>query len=539
MRRRSRDGFRLRDRGEYSNAVSAIPEERRGTARYLQALAQHWPFIVGSIALAVATAAAYLQTAESRYEARADILVAAVSASDDAFVGIPVIRETGESRGVLTAAYFVRTPQVADAVRRRLRPPMSRDDLLGSVRVAPQQQSNIVTITAEAHSPGRAVAIANAFAEAVIAERTGVFQRELRRFIRRLESRLADLGRQDTSETRALADRLGVLRGLVGARDPTLRIASRAVPPKEQSWPRPVLSIAVAVLAGALLGIGIAIALELLSPLVLRDEDVLEQRLPLLARAPRTTLDLERYFTGGALAEDVTDAYRLARVNLATAVEGGGSSGTILVTSASHGEGKTTVAANLALVYAQAGFSVVLVDADVRRHQLTVALASKSQAAGLQTLLLEGPAEDAFTTVGGFGSQLRLVTAATGDGASIDVLQSSRVRAVVDELAAHADVVIFDSPPITEVADALRLATAVDAVVLVVRYGRSRRDRLADALLLLDQLGVRPAGIIAILRRRSRGRRAGRISNGRQMTPGETATGQTSRTRARSSARQS
>jgi capsular exopolysaccharide synthesis family protein len=519
--------------------VSAIPEERGGTARYLQALAQHWPFIVGSIALAVATAVAYVETGGSRYEARADILVAAVSAGDDAFVGIPVIRETGESRGVLTAAYFIRTPQVADAVRRRLRPSTSREDLLGSVRVAPQEQSNIVTITAEAPSPGRAVAIANAFAEAVIAERTAVFQRELRRFVRRLESRLADLGRQETGETRALADRLGVLRGLVGAPDPTLRIASRAVPPTEPSWPRPVLSIAVAVLAGALLGIGIAIALELLSPLVLRDEDVLEQRLPLLARAPRTTLkDLERYFTGGALAEDVTDAYRLARVNLATAVEGGGSSGTILVTSASRGEGKTTVAANLALVYAQAGFSVVLVDADVRRHQLTVALASKSQA-GLQTLLLEGPVENAFTAVRGFGSQLRLVTAAPGDGASIDLLQSSRVRAVVDELAAHADVVIFDSPPITEVADALRLATAVDAVVLVVRFGRSRRDRLADALLLLDQLGVRPAGIIAILRRRSRGRRAGRISNGRQTTLPETATGQTSRTRASSSARQS
>jgi uncharacterized protein involved in exopolysaccharide biosynthesis len=191
--------------------VIGSPEERQGTARYLQALAQHWPFILGSVALAFAAAVLYLATAEDRYEAHADVLVTPVSLNDVSFVGLPVIRESGEGRGVLTAARLVETPQVANAARRQLRLRTSREELFDAVHVEPQEQSNIVTITAEAGSPRRAAAIANAFAVGVIAERTRIFQRDLRPIIRRLERRVAALpeGSRDAGEGRALADRLG------------------------------------------------------------------------------------------------------------------------------------------------------------------------------------------------------------------------------------------------------------------------------------------------------------------------------------------
>ena len=491
------------------SAVSRVAEERQGTARYLQALAQHWPFIIGSVALALLAALLYLATAEDRYEAHADVLVTPVAITDETFVGLPVIRESGEGRGVLTAARLVETPQVADSAREQLRLQTTRDELFGSVHVEPQAQSNIVTITAEGESAERAAALANAFAVAVIAERTQIFQRELRQIVGRLSSRLAALpeGSRDEGEGRAVADRLGTLRGLVGTRDPTLQIASLAVPPTAASWPRPLLSVAVAVFVGLLLGIGVAIALELVNPLVLRDEDVLEERVPLLARVPRTSIrDLQGHVQRrAALAGDVRNAYQLARVNVSAALESGEGTGTILVSSAVRGEGKTSAAVNLALVYAQGGNRVVLADADLRRARLARVFGVPTNASGLRELLLEEvAAEDALTSIPGYENRLQLLTARAEEGDAVDLLQSRRIAAVVEELRSQADIVIFDSPPITEVADALPLATAVDAVVLVVRYGRTRRDKLAQARLLLGQLGVVPAGIVAVTRRRAR-----------------------------------
>ena len=508
--------------------------ERQGTARYLQALAQHWPFIVGSVTFALVAALLYLSAADERYQAHADILVTPVAINDTTFVGLPVIRESGEGRGVLTAARLVETPRVADLARKQLRLRATREQLFGAVRVAPQQQSNIVTITGEDNSPERAAALANAFASGVIAERTRIFQRELRQVVGRLSRRLDALPEEsrDVGEAPALADRLGSLQGLVGSRDPTLQIASLAVPPTAAAWPRPELSLAVALFAGLLLGIGIAIVLELVNPLVLRDEDVLEERVALLARVPRTsTQDLRAHVRGAReLGGDVLDAYRLARVNLRAAGEEGAGPSTILLTSGGRRDGTTTAALTLALVYAQAGMRVVLVDTDLRRAGLTSALGLSTSARGLRELLLdEASVEDVLTPVDDFGEALRLVASRPDDEDTVDLLQSRRIETVAEELRSHADVVVFDSPPVTEVADALPLATAVDAVVVVVRYGRTRRDNLARARLVLGQLGVVPAGIVAVTRRRAGTRpvpRARRRKDG---------AAETSRPRARSS----
>lgn len=493
--------------GNGSSAVVGTADERQGTARYLQALAQHWPFILASVALALAAAIAYLATAENRYEAHADVLVTPVSINDTGFVGLPVIRESGEGRGVLTAARLVETPQVADSARRQLQLRTTREDLFQAVHVEPQEQSNIVTITAEADSAERAAAIANAFAIGVIAERTRLFQRDLRPLIARLARRHRALPEEsrDTGEGRALAERLATLRGLTGAKDPTLQIASLAVPPASAAWPRSELSIAVALFVGILFGIGVAIALELVNPLVLRDEDVLEERLPLLARVPRVTMgNLQSHVQREApFGADVRDAYQLGRVNVSAALDG--EQGTILVTSAARGEGKTTAAVCLALVYARAGRRVVLVDADLRRARLARVLGVAPGHDGLRELLLdETSAELALAPVRGYEDRLHVVISRTEDREAFDLLQEHRIETLVAELREHADIVVFDSPPVTEAADALLLARAVDAVVLVVWYGRTRRDLLARARTLLEQLGVVPAGIIAVTRRQAR-----------------------------------
>lgn len=492
--------------------MDAFGEGRQGTARYVQAVRQHWPYIVATTVLAVAAAVAYTAFAENRYEADVDVLVTPIPGGDETFIGIPVIRESEQGRSVLTAARLAKTPQVADSVRRRLGLDTSRDRLLELVQVTPQEQSNIVTITAEDASPEGAARIANGFADVMIAQRTALFQRELRAVVERLSSRLQELGpsRRNSAEAVALADRLGDLRGLIGARDPTLQIASRAVAPANAAWPKPQLSIAVALLAGLLLGMGIAVALELVNPLVMReDELLLEQRLPVLASIPRMGKRLTRGHPpgGGALHGEVRDAYRTLRMNLAGIGPDRGTPRSILVTSAVRGEGRTMTAVNLATSMALAERRVVLVDADLRRPTVaTVVRLPSPPPDGFADLLLgEATAEQALVPDPRTGDRLRLLLSGIGRSRAIDFLQSRDLERVIGELENQAEVIVLDSPPIAEAADSLPLAEAVDAVLVVVRLGRTRRDKLAELRRILAQRGISPVGVVAITRRRPRG----------------------------------
>ena len=84
------------------------------------------------------------------------------------------------------------------------------------------------------------------------------------------------------------------------------------------------------------------------------------------------------------------------------------------------------------------------------------------------------------------------------------MLERHRIEAVLDQLHEYADVIVVDSPPLTEVADALTLADGVDTVLVTVRLGRSRRDKLDELRRSLAQRGVSPAGFVVTARRLAR-----------------------------------
>lgn len=492
--------------------AGAFGEEQQGVSRYLGALREHWLLVLAIVVVAVGAAAAYSKTATKRYQAQADVLVTPVATSDNTFVGIPLLRESSDqSRAVLTAARLVESPQIADAVKRRLGTSDSRTALLNSISVTPLGQSNIVTVAAKASNPDRAARIANAFAEQLIAQRTSQFQAELRAIIRRLTDQLNALppaARGSSATGIALATRLGALRGLVGAADPTLSISSPAVPPDRPSWPRPVLSIAVALVASLLLGSGLAIALGLISPKVNReDELLLQQRLPILARVPRMPRRLVRgYLTGREpLPGDVRESYRTLRASLASSGRDHKFPGAVLVTSAIPGEGKTMTSVNLAVTLALADQRVILVDGDLRRPMVATVFGTASRSGFANVLTGEATVEEALLPAPGYGDRLQLMLASPEHAHMVDLMEPGRVERVLAELRFLCDVVIVDSPPLTEVSDALSLADEVDAVVVATRLGRTRRDKLNELRRALAQRGVSPAGFVVTLRRRSRG----------------------------------
>ncbi|MCB0194098.1 MAG: CpsD/CapB family tyrosine-protein kinase [Anaerolineae bacterium] len=177
----------------------------------------------------------------------------------------------------------------------------------------------------------------------------------------------------------------------------------------------------------------------------------------------------------------------------------------ILITSASPAEGKSITAANLGIVMAQAGFKTVIVDTDLRRpFQHT--LFQIDTAAGLTDLL-----SSAATNIDPYLNatpvhNLYVMTSGTIPPNPSELLGSQRMADFVDALRDMADIVIYDSPPVLAVADALVLANQVDGVALVVQAKKTRLEAAQHALTTLYQGG---ANIIGGILNRSNEKSAG------------------------------
>jgi polysaccharide biosynthesis transport protein len=482
-------------------------DDRRGPVQYLHALRARWPLILLLVALAVGAAAAYSITAPKRYEASADILVTPISTGDETFVGFSMFREGIEAaQSVVTAARVVLSPEVVERVEDDLE--VENPERL--VEVKPLGQSSVVTIKATASSADEAADVANAFAEAVIEIRSDIFQEELDDRIEQLTERLRSIPaaqRERDFESIALQQRLAELNSLVGAPDPTLRVLSEAVPPEVASWPRPVLSVAVALLAALLLGAALAVALEVLDPRLNREEDLTAaHRLPILARIPKLPRKLlARPATPQPLPPQALKAYRLLRANLALAGEDDRPPKSVLVTSAQPGDGKSLTSVNLARTMAAAGLRVVLIDWDLHRPRVALLTGVWGRASGVARALRDpAHAPAALAPAPGYGGRLQLLLSSPDHAYLARRLNTDRVQAVIDSLGKVCDVIVMDSPPILEVAEAVAIAEAADATVIAVRMGHTRRDRLVELRRVLAMRRIEPVGFVVTLKRAAR-----------------------------------
>ena len=165
----------------------------------------------------------------------------------------------------------------------------------------------------------------------------------------------------------------------------------------------------------------------------------------------------------------------------------------LTITSAAPSEGKSFTASNLAIAIAQTGKRVILVDADMRRPSLHSGFDLPNEF-GLSSLALEnsGKVVDGLRDVGIEG--LRILTSGPIPPNPAEILGLPRMDEIIRELSAEADLVIFDTPPTTVVADAAVLATKTDAVLHVVKAGITRRDLVMKGKDSLDRVGARILG---------------------------------------------
>jgi capsular exopolysaccharide synthesis family protein len=163
-----------------------------------------------------------------------------------------------------------------------------------------------------------------------------------------------------------------------------------------------------------------------------------------------------------------TEAYRALRVNIEFMLQGQ-KCRNIVITSPSQGEGKSTTAANLAIVSAQAGWRVCLVEADVRRPVLHTAFGLPNRGGLAKALTEELPLSTVALPTDFPG--LSVVVAGDYDPGQTDLFSSSRIQQVRRDIESHYDLVLWDAPPVLLVADSLNLAAQCDGVILVVRSG--------------------------------------------------------------------
>ena len=264
----------------------------------------HWKPIVAAVLLGLAAGTAYLVLAEDRYAAEAKLHVVPLPAGDQTFEGFVLPRVSGGGSAGETIADLVERPSVVDPAAVQLR--LDRDDVLDAVTVHADDKSNVVTVRAEADDPLRAAQIANAVAEEFVSERSGVFQGELNRAIAQLREELRNVpaSERDVPPADLLVARLTALRGLLGERDPTVRVAGNAVARDRVVWPRPVPILGVALLGSLALGLAAATVLaasggrSAASPA----DDPLAQREAALGERVRTVTKRERALAKGEAA---------------------------------------------------------------------------------------------------------------------------------------------------------------------------------------------------------------------------------------------
>ncbi len=168
---------------------------------------------------------------------------------------------------------------------------------------------------------------------------------------------------------------------------------------------------------------------------------------------------------------------------------------TLVVTSAAPEEGKSTTLANLAVTVAQGGRRTILADCDLRRPSLH-AIFGVSNAQGLTTMMVEAGALDQPPLVATGVDNLWLLPSGPLPPNPAELLGSNRMDEVIAALKERAEMILFDAPPVIAVTDAAVLASKVDAVLLVVSAGRTRREHVQRARALLDRAGIRLIGAV-------------------------------------------
>ncbi len=280
-------------------------------------------------------------------------------------------------------------------------------------------------------------------------------------------------------------------------------IVDYAYAPGQPSKPRTELNLVLGVLVGLVGGAGLSLVLENFDTTLYSTKQIeAVSELPTIGKIPSLKEPMGViHFENGYQPQ--LEAFRRLRTNILASDAATAIPHLLLVTSAERGEGKSTIAANLAVTIAQSGRRVVLVDGDMRRPTLHQVMEHPNKR-GLSDVLLgnipltEAIQESTF-------SRLFLLTSGPLMPNPPELLGSKRMASIFDKLKEEFDIIIIDTPALLSVTDAAVLVPYADTVVLVVAVLHSRRESILAVRQELSYVNVRSVGVV-INRAESNGR---------------------------------
>ena len=440
---------------------------------YLRVL-WRWKLLVLAFVVVIPVGAFVFASSKPKvYESSALLQVQAL-AVDTSLLGAAV--PPPQSQTLLSAARLVTTTAVAQIAADELgEPRSSTGELLKSVAATADVAADFVAVSARAPTAGRAAAVANAFAGAVVTNRTNDAIGRLNATIGRVDDQLNKI-RGDTTSARdarkQLSEQLQRLRTLRAAQGNNARVVEPAIASTSPIAPRVARTVILAAIVALLLAFG-AVVLAQGSDRKVRDPAELEDLTgrPLLSAVPRSAFGDEA--SDGA-AEEAFQTLRasLTYFNVDREIK------SVLITSPAQGDGKTTVATNLARAMARAGKDVILVDADLRRPQVAWRFHVPG-AAGLGGVLVgETALARAFVEpeAGTLAGRLRVLPAGPPPPNPSELLASQRMTRLLGKLMEGCDLVIVDSTPLLTVSDSLPLVEVVSGTVMVARINETSKD---------------------------------------------------------------
>lgn len=437
--------------------------------------------------------------------------------------------------------------------------PALADDQISAVTVSPIRDTQLVALTIEGPNPQLIAAVANTLPAVFVDElrkiqvsryaesKVSLTQQldEMNRQIETTRLQLSELEVQRTAQDELEYNQLNnaltqyqtsyanllqsyeSLRLTEAQSTDTIVLIESASVPTEPVRPNVLINTLLAAVVGALIALGIIFLAEYMDDRVQTPEDLQRiSNLPVLgaigmtpdkdsSKTAREKKMRSRRNSGGAAtnghnAEDegelaelisitdprhpIVEAYRRLRTNLQYYNLDTGLS-TMMLTSTEPGEGKSNTSANLAVVMAQAGSRVILVDADLRKPRQHHIFGVPRQP-GLAEAVRSGVfSRELLRPVAGVPN-LRLLTVGESVPNPAEVLGSQRMRDLVKQMRAEADILIFDTPPLLAVTDAQIVGHLVDGALVVINSQKTGAGAVHRALQSLTQVSVPVMGVV-------------------------------------------
>jgi capsular exopolysaccharide synthesis family protein len=449
------------------------------------------------------------------YTATADVLFRNQQIAQQA-AGLPVIPTSNNQPDQDTNLKLATLPRVASETATALGHGLTRSTVADSVTVSQLSDTNVASVSATWTSPSFGAALANAYARQIVADRQAADSSYYAHALRAVNLQFAGLtpAEQRGPEGADLKDRAASLETLSQLQSSAAQLTQVASPPASASSPKVLRDTVLGAILGLVLGLSLAFPLHRLDRRLREPSDLEEiYGVPVVGVVPESVALNRAHWTDGPrtpLPPAEAEIFGLLRAHIRY-FNVDRELRVVVVVSAAPGDGKTTVARNLAIASATVGSRVLFVEADLRRPA-----AAKAFGIGGEP----GVAEVLIGTES-FDSALQRVEFAARNESSVgldvlvaggvlppnppQVIESQAMVSLLEEARDRYDLVVIDTPPLALLPDAFPLLRHADGVLIVSRLRRNRSDVAARFRTTLESANAPVIGVVANGFKRPRG----------------------------------